>query len=292
MSTEYGEHVILIYVAITFFCGFLLVSILGLNKNDLLKKVKRSSPEDLITFIINSSSPAFTVKDPPRYKFYSEIVDELIRLRSQFGAEIRDSLRDIRKALVTDLREEKKITEAVHGGYFQYLIMCLFIWGFIFAATEIVEFKQSLTGVEYILIFQIVGGLGLIVIIKTLRFKYFSPFANYFRAIYQMKLFLGVNRPISEVTSIVSNVSNSKKKEFVTIENRMELLCTQIKSSGRIDKEEIEYLLSELWDHLELQFMKFSKQLGILKMLSLLLFVLPSFFICIALIFSQLKVFG
>ena len=265
---------------------------MGINKIGLLKGIKNNSAGELIEFLIRSSFPGSSCENPPTYKFYTALVEDLIKVRNRFGAEIRGSLRDVRKALIIDLREEKKIKDAVNGGIFQYLFMCLFIWGFIHFAAQIIEYSGQMEGIEYIFFWQLIGGAGLIFFIKWQKFHLFSPFASYFQAVYQMKLLMGVNRPLSEINASLESIPSGRSKEFDSFAERMELLCTQMKLKGALDMSEVDYLLSELWDQFEIQFLRFMKRLNLVKMVSILVFILPSFFLCIGLIFSQLQVFG
>lgn len=264
---------------------------LGVNKKLLSELCVVESAPKLVEFLVKTQTPSHSGSSPPKYKFYSMLVEELISARVRYGAEVRSSLRDIRKALITDLREEKKIKEAMAGGIFQYIFMCCFIWGFFTMAANILESKNWTQGSEYILAWQLIGLFLLIILVQVQKKIIFAPFSRYFMMIYTFKVMLQASRPLNEIVKGIDLGRSEPSRDFSVFNERVQLLCRQMKEQGQLDSLEVDFLLSELWDHFEIQFIKFMKRLNGLKMLSILLFVLPSFFICIALIFSQLRVF-
>lgn len=282
---------ILLYSLIVCGCAYTVFKILGVNKKLLSLYFTPECGSELIKFLITASASNSSCGSAPPYKFYSGLVEELVKTRNRFGAEIRESLREIRKALVLDLREEKKIKDAVLGGYFQYLFMSMFIWAFIYMAQRIIELPPNFDGLYIVASWQALGGALLVFAIKYKRERIFAPFELYFEAIYQMKALLQAKRPLSEVVAKFEYENTDMSGEFRSFGERIQTLCLHIKRQGSVDLVEFDYLLCEIWDHFEIQFMRFSKYLAVLKMLSVLLFMLPSFFLCIGLIFSQMAVF-
>ena len=285
------EVTILIYALIVLGSFYIVMQVLGINKKFLIESFRCENANELIKFLIETGAPVGTAGKPPRYKFYSHLVEELISARNRFGAEIRSALRDIRKALILDIREEKKIKDAVLGGYFQYLFMSAFIWAFLYMATEMISLERGLEGTYVVVGWQITGGALLVFSIHFYRRQVFSPFAYYFESIYQMRVLLKSKRPLSEVVTCFDPQRVLSSRELGPFSERLQLLCASIKLTGRVDLSEFDHLLSELWDHFEIQFLRFMKILNLFKMISVLVFILPSFFICIALIFGQIAVF-
>lgn len=271
--------------------GLILVQIMGVNKKLLRTFSNQNRPDDLIKFLIKSNSIGQTSGTAPVYKFYSEIVDELIKSRNRFGSEVRSSLREIRKALILDVREERKVKDAILAGYFQYVFMSVFVWIFIIVAMEIIDLKKGGEGYLFVGGWQIIGGIILVLTIRFYKKKIFDPFPYYFQSLYQMKALVQSKRPISEVINCFDTQKRKTTTDFKVFSDRIESLCLQMKLKGSLDVIEFDYLLSEIWDHFELQFLKFSKLLVAVKMFSVLLFMLPSFFLSIGLIFSQIAVF-
>lgn len=278
---------ILILILVTYlFC----VS-LDLDRKLLKRADSNTDALKLIDFLIAQSRSRVQQSEVPRYKFYSQIVEELIEHRSRFGSEIKVSLQEIRKSLSIELRENKKIKEAMVGGYFQYLTMAAFIWGFVFAAQNLIEMNLAIHSLTLILLWQ-GGGLGLLILIIKKRQKaLFDPFDNYFMYLYRFKTMLRTSRPLDEVLKSINLGLDNNKKDFKLVNDRVHFLCLQIKKKGVIELSEIDYLILELWDHFELQFNKFSANISALKLASLVIFVLPSFFMCLLLIFEALNVF-
>lgn len=285
-----GAH-ILIFIIIVLFSTYILCLLLGVNKKLLHQFFERESAAKLVEFLVQAQNPSRANTTPPHYKFYSSLVEELISARVRYGAEVRSSLRDLRKALIVDMREEKKIKEAMSGGIFQYVFMCCFIWGFFYLAVNILETKNWDQGSGYIAAVQFIGFLLLLALIQFQKKLIFGPFNQYFRMVYNLKIMLQSSRPLNEIVKKVDLSQSEASSDFSVFFDRIQLLFRQMKVHGQLDTIEVDYLLSELWDHFEIQFLKFMKRLNALKMLSILVFVLPSFFICVALIFTQMKVF-
>lgn len=256
-------------------------------------QIKRQSPNsqalELINFLIESSSFETCKKAVPTYKFYSRLVEELFEFRNRFGSEIRTSLKEIRKSLSLEIRENKKIKEAVMGGYFQYFSMCSFIWGFLFMAQNLIDAQIETKDLVLVFFWQVLGCVLLVTVIRKRKHVLFEPFDQYFMYLYRFKTMLRTSRPLDEILKSFQKDKNDKS--FSMIDERVNILCVQIKKRGKVDLEEVDHLLQELWDHFELQFSKFSTNLVALKLASLVIFVLPSFFISLFVIFGSLKVF-
>ncbi len=268
---------------------YIFVKSLALENIQIKRQSTNSQALELINFLIESSSFETCKKEVPSYKFYSRLVEELFEFRNRFGSEIKTSLKEIRKSLSLELRENKKIKEAVMGGYFQYFSMCLFIWGFLFMAQNLIETQIEIKDLIIIFFWQALGCVLLVAVISKRKHALFKPFDQYFMYLYRFKTMLRTSRPLDEI--LKSFQKSKKDKSFCMIDERVNILCVQIKKRGRVDLEEVDYLLQELWDHFELQFSKFSTNLVALKLASLVIFVLPSFFMSLFVIFGSLKVF-
>ena len=235
--------------------------------------------KELIHYLIKLNTLESSGSVVPKYKFYSNVIEELLRFRNSYGAEIRTSLKEIRGALSLELKEVKKVKELMQGGYFQYLFMSCFIWCFAISSESLLEVKLSFEGIALIAVWQALGFALLVLLVQKYYQILFKPFDAYFMQLYRLKTMLRASRPLDDIVKIVG--SSKEKTYFRDIDIRVALLFKEIKQKGMIDLKEVDYLLLELWDQFELQFDRLSSRLTILKLASLVLFVLPSFFVLI-----------
>jgi hypothetical protein len=68
------------------------------------------------------------------------------------------------------------------------------------------------------------------------------------------------------------------------------LILKQGRINGKIQKEDIDQLILEAWDCYDLSIEKFKKYLNVLKLVLLVIFGLPSFFISLYQVLEQVNI--
>ena len=267
---------ILIIYIICFLSLFYLLDL----KSPKLRESRRSGANDLVNYLIKY--PQVAGEEVPNYKFYTKLINSLIFYRNKLGCEIRDQLIDIRKSLIVDIKESKKLKDALLGGYYQYFMMGLFLWLFLFASHCMVEVSISEDDILLLGLWHIIGLAVFHFCFKRMHLKYFKNFESYITCFYSFKILLGASRPLNE---IINTIEIEKLEEDALLKHlklRLVFICEQIKKSGNLNLEEVHYCLSELWDYFQLQFEKFNKMMNVVKLGLMFVFILPSYFFIIS----------
>jgi hypothetical protein len=263
---------------------------LRLNPFIYLKSIRNKQQQGiaLVTYLIRSDYQQNS--DIPKYKFFSSLVEELIRARKLYGCEIESIILEIRKYLRIDIKESKKIKESVFGGAFQYIVISIFTWGFIYATYKLIHIQINFLDKVALICFQVFGLILYYTLAQVIERKSFNILNSYFFSIYNFRSLFSISRPISEIISIVKIDSLPDCKDLSHIKERMFILITELKEKGRLNTEDLNQMIYETWDCFEIKLERFQKLILTLKLLSMAMFVLPSFLAVMFLLMSKLHV--
>jgi hypothetical protein len=251
-------------------------------------KLKKDVGNALVTYLIRGQYSVSA--DIPEYKFFSQLIEQLVKARKTYGCEIENIILEIRKYLRIDIKETKKIKESIFGGAFQYIVISIFTWGFIYGTYKIVYIEISLQDKLVLLAFQLLGLLLYFALAHFIKCKSFRVLNCYFFAIYNFRSLFSISRPISEIITAVKIDELPESKDLKHIKQRMFLLITELKERGRLNTEDLNQLIYETWDCFEIKLERFERFILILKLLSMALFVLPSFLAVMFLLMAKLHV--
>ena len=99
-------------------------------------------------------------QDGKGYKFYTSLVNEILFFQRELGGYPKKNFQVIKKALLGDLRFEKKVDKEMRGSFFQSLFLGVVTWLFISGSHKILGSKISIGGnVTFNFCFQIMGVL-------------------------------------------------------------------------------------------------------------------------------------
>lgn len=257
--------------------------------SSIFERKKFNCAQSLIRFLMKLDQSTGRSKNItiPQYKFYSNLVEDLLYYQNQFGAKITKSLMEIRKSLRKDLKNVKLINGIIFGTLYQYCALSLFIWGFIFSAQSILNVGMSREEVLIIVIVQILGLVLFYLGYSSLYRRSFSLIECYLRSIYRFRLLLEVSRPISEAIKISEITTLNNSKGLADLNGRLVLLAEGIKRVGRVSFEEFEACIDEVWDVYEVRLDVFMRHVSTLKIFLILFFVLPCFLYSIFLIMER-----
>lgn len=213
----------------------------------------------------------------PRYKFFSELIEELVKARREFGCEIEKSILEIRKYLRLDIKETKRIRESIITGAYQYILLISFTWFFLVSSNEILKINLILSESIGLALFQL---LGLILYFKVaifIRLRMFCKLNSYFFSIYTFRTLFSISRPLTEIL-LKSRITELKDcKELVHIHKRINILVKEFKVNGTLNLDDLNQVVMEIWDCFELKLESFKRFISALKFTSMILFILPSF---------------
>ena len=217
----------------------------------------------------------------PRYKFFGEIIFQLVALRKRYGVDIKEACREIRKAAQKDNRESKRINSEFYGLVAQYAMVGGFTWFFI-------SHVQLSLGIEFPIFhlwllfgWQFLGlALGAIIFL-TLKKRIFGPISSFFFTSYIFRSLIFVSRPVNEILESSKLKALRPNKALAPIKERFLLLISELKVKGTVPMDEFTNIISELWDHYDDQLLVLKKAAGVLKLVLILFFVFPGFLLAI-----------
>lgn len=227
-------------------------------------------------------------KSIPKFKFYTNLLLKLLATNRQEGIAIRKLIPELRNGVQRDIQFEKKISKVIIGGNFQFAVIALATWGFVFFSQQLVDIKLDTNLGLLMLALQIMGFLFLNLMTSWLKKEKFQPYSSAFEEIYLFKSLIEVRMPIKQIL-LESNIMNGSlvnSKVFSSIKKRIVYSVERWKTSGISPKDESEELIKEIWYSQEEQFVDFIKKIEILKFIIMALLFLPAYFIYLAAIFK------
>ncbi|MBC74932.1 MAG: hypothetical protein CME64_02865 [Halobacteriovoraceae bacterium] len=212
-----------------------------------------------------------------RYKFFTELLDELLVSYKQTGANIFGHIGELRKNLLKDIKYEKRLSGARGSSLAEMGMIFGMSALFTIFATSYAEIQ--IEGVALIFAFgwQALGvGLFLFALGK-LRQKHFRPFQGYLKAASFLDIFIKTGQPVNIIAKKLALSSLIKDKSLDHLEDRMEMILEQIKSQGIYDSAQGAELGAECWYCYEEKLDRFFQEIKRLKLLVITLFFLGSY---------------
>lgn len=277
-----------ITIFMTLWWGFLYV--LNIQSSEVVSFFKRlycrNNYEELCIYLVEGK----LCRQVPEYKFFSSIIENLIKFRKLYGIDILPAARQIRGAARRDYTAGKKLRGELVGFVVQYGTIACFTWIFIYRISVTMEMSFSSGSLFGLLIWQLLGLVFGVSFYFILVRKIFGIFQYYFSSAYTFRSLIDISRPISEVTAFCGLDRLPESKEFTVIKKRFLGIIEKVKVTGVIVVEEIDQIILELWDSYELSLNKFNAMLGGLKLITILLFVFTGFLYVIFLSMEQLSI--
>lgn len=272
--------IILCFLWFIFLCSF------PINRESIKKLFqKRKAHEELMAQFIDFKS------DKPilEYKFYGGLFSELIQLQKSLGISIKTSLREFRIALGRDIKSDSKVQNIKLNSLTQYFSMCFFTWFFLFYMSSNLKTHLNDMDLVMILIWQLMGAYLFHYFIQSLRTIYCDSFNRFLGCLYRVKYLLNSSQPLQVVKKTMEqSFRDEHSKLGRELQARIHLLLASTKSTGSLDLNELDCLISETWDSYDLNLEKYEKSLIGLKMVLFLLFIIPTCLYSITLAVGQL----
>lgn len=226
----------------------------------------------------------------PHYKFYTGVVETLLKLARRMGGNYQEGLLYLREGLQSDRQFEKKIKEVTLGMWIQMLFMMGLTWTFIFGALKLVEVEIEGRNLLVIFIWQCIGLSTLPLTMKCLRKKYFGDIGTLWKILFILRALLKVPLSRSEILTLaqVQELKCIKQKSLSIIVNKLKESCEKTLKQGSSYEEDVKYLMEELRFQEKWHFELFEKRLTVIKLGLLSLFFLPSYLAFIFLLLGDL----
>lgn len=258
------------------------------------EKLKR---EDAALVILNNfSSLEQSVKygkfdlriELPKYKFFTDLILELLQLHKKLGINLSLYLPKIRLELQRDHRFEKKLHELMLNCIWQFLIIISVTWGFISFSSMMIAVFPSGKVISSILFLQMLGAIVFFYMKVFLYKKTFAELEQIIEKFYKFLSLVDVGIPISKILeySQINALGKVKQKDLRSYAQRVHSLLTYWQQNGHSPKNEMTEILEDVWALKESLFEAFLKKLEVLKFIVLALFYLPAYFLYLFSIFQ------
>ncbi|MFA6237677.1 MAG: hypothetical protein WC635_10155 [Bacteriovorax sp.] len=224
----------------------------------------------------------------PKYKFYTELLEQLFEAHRLLGIGIKKFIPEIRLALIRDLQFEKKIFDEILSGFLQFMVIAVTTWSFVILSKSLVQIRLTGTTVFIMLFLQISGAVLFFYLMAFLKNKVFFPFSKAIEELYLFISLMEVGLSVNEVLqrSGILQGSLATHKSFANLSVRLKKLISRMKETGLSPKDEAQEIIREIWHLQEVTFGKFARTLQILKFSILACFYLPAYFLFLYSIFK------
>ncbi len=228
--------------------------------------------------------------DLPRYKFFSDLVQVLLSLARQWGAQYQQVFITLREILNQDLQFEKQLKEFIQGCWFQMVLIVCMSWLFIILGTSWVDIKFPKSYMVMIGAWQTLGMICFHFGILYLKKRYLEGLGRFWKSLICLRALAETALPRSEVVRIseLKNLDECYHQEWVDFKVKVHHLGQWMLSSGQSPLKEINYLIEELRFLEKHQIQSFQKMSHIYKFIVLVIFFIPAYFAFLFIIFSNL----
>jgi hypothetical protein len=213
-------------------------------------------------------------KSLSEYKFFDELIYEVLESSKRFGTPKDNAIFSIKKALMKDIQSEKKLTKLYSSSILTFLAASLITWVFSYYSSMALGRQLSFSFIIIAISWQLTGLVLFFFIYKKLNENTLRPFDRVFKSFYLLNLFIEISLPVGEIlkTSKVSAIFVSKIKGIETLKERIVSLVEVREKQGANVKQDFRSLVEELWLLYDEHCHKLEKKVTILKFLWLCVF--------------------
>lgn len=276
----------LILILITF---FLLCQTLDVNLKNWIRRpelLSNDNYQDVVDYLVERNYSS----DIPRYGFFSSIIESLVKIRKTYGVDIKKALRELRKAILKDYKQKRKLRSELFGLYLQYMMLLIFTWGFLFQLLGTIKINVTSSQILLLIFWQLLGfflGGFLFFLSKRVLFR---GVEEIFYTTYCIRSMVLASRPLGEILSLSNFDDILVHKHFESMKARTNLLISQIKVQGSVSLDEFSNIIEELWDFYEEQLIRLKRIMNAVKLIMMLAFIFPCFLYCIYLALSGMAI--
>lgn len=224
----------------------------------------------------------------PQYKFYTDLIKKLLFSFSEFGGDINNLLKSLKKGVVLELRYDKLTSDSFRGGVFQFMAIAFVTWSFIISTIVLVKIKISIFTLLTIFILNISGPIAYYYTYNTISKRKFLGFEALFFSMYSIKALCSSGVSISTTLSEYNKLKGGKvAPNLKSISKRLSHVVFRYSNFGISISNELDDLISELWEIKESSLSSFTKSINLIKFsISIIFYFLPYFIFLYALVSS------
>lgn len=274
-----------LYVLIIITIWYWFFAILKLDFKVSFQLKKTDNAQLLIRSLIIGD---YSKRQLPKYKYFTEIIEQLLEYRNKYGAKIESSLREFKGHIQKEKKFDQKISDSLKSGITQYLFISLFTWFFLFYAKTMIDVSLNKIELICLLLWQFFGLLFYISVFEILKKHSLSPFSILIECVYKFKTLVSFSRSVNQIRDEVLPKGYTFKGDLLLVFEKIELILQKMLTKGKYRPDELDGVIIETWDLLEINLERFEKKMNLLKFFILALFVLPSYLVTVISTLNQL----
>ena len=253
-----------------------------------LKTVERGEilQRELGNMLINrsigeTSQKIITGLDRDKYKYYTDLVLNLVHAVIEYGRPMQDSFRSLRENLANDLRAERKLIDIYYNSIWQMVIISCIIWGLVLFANSSLQLSVSIFSIISVLSLHLVGFFLYVFLHGRVRAHMFASFYRIYSILYSISYLSRVGLSVSEVRDLAEydRLSEVKGQNFTQVKDRLQELMRLWIGQGEAIGDEIKDLIIEIDVLHQIQFRRFERNTLALRISVITLFFLSSYFL-------------
>lgn len=263
------------------------------SKLNITKRNPKKANLALINYLLFATSPydLNQVKKLPEFKFYKEILLQILEFNKKFGSPIQRSLEILLTNLKKEEELERKISDLLQTSYFQFFILLLVIICFMCLVISITEFEYSYKILIGLILWPIIGIL-LFRISSIQIYKYlFRNYENWLSHLAFFRTFIEIGKPLSYCLEKYPLQKLSKEGIFQACYHDFQQGVTELNLKGKPILTLIKTLEDRLWGFYNFNLERYLKILNILRLIILFIFFLGSYFAFLGLFISTILSF-
>lgn len=211
------------------------------------------------------------------YKFFTHLIEELLRLNRSIGIDIFDNLSKIRGALQVDSIRSQKVLSLIKGAIFEILLITLMSWGVVLFAIHFTGLSFKANDLFIVATMQVLGLLILIISIERRHKSLFSKVFAYIKCVYSLEVYIKAKSPVNELSKLIGLETLHFDKDLIHIKERVEVVLKTISSYGRVDPLVVCDLINQTWSSFDVKSDKFKKECLKIKLFVIMGVIVPSY---------------
>ena len=224
----------------------------------------------------------------PQYKFYTTILQVILRYSMQLGAPITDHLKSLRQCLIQDWKFEEKLAGHLFTTIGQMISLTLVTWGFGFFCQWILQLWPRPEDLWVVGGLQVSGILIFFFLYQKRKAHLFLPYQNSYHAIITATILMPLGISLHTVIAQCSLEKLPKQGRLGSFGKQLEELFRQCHHQGHSIKSFLLELREELDFYLEEDFKKFLQFTTRIKFFILALFYFPAYLVFVFSLFGGL----
>ena len=175
----------------------------------LRKKRELTDPDQLFLKLRQLESNSMMTKGEkkslPKYSFYTDILETILKAEQDFGINKRPLLKELRLVLSKDRRFKQKMDKEVRGQILQMFLLFLVVLLLFFQSLKLFP-GQSLSTSIFIAAWQMLGPILFKWLVHQRQEAILGPYRNYFHYLYKFYFYLQAKLP--HIKNFKRNKSN------------------------------------------------------------------------------------